>query len=274
MSAIVAAANTNTLFSADIMEHESFQNMEKYDTMVRNALASGMSIEQAVDTADYEYNCADFSAEPVHLPYPVCIYIPRVRKFNTVEFVKEQLSFLGEIERVDFVRNKNFVTKVVDDQFKRAFVHIADIAPNSGNAARVFEAIDATGQYAFSPNTLDEIWYLHYADDTIENTELNIHQIAHNYNIMDDKLIDAEQKLFQHDVMLEQLHEKNDTLEEQVRELQKTTVSMQLYMDSLTQRIGELLKKPYPSAIAAEDDEDEDDNHSADSEFMLKSSRM
>jgi len=239
------------------MDNESFRNMEKYDKIVRNNIKTGMSVEQAVETADYMYDDSveygrtpdipDFatSSTPQNFDmyldsvrgYPFCIHIPRMGKNVAREFVANQLSFLGTIKRIDFVRNKNFVTKKVDDYYKRAFVHFYDGYYNSEYAFRVFSDIKSTGQCNFMPAAYDRVWYLQYAEDPIQDTDLNIHQLAHVYNIIDDKVIDIEQKMVQQDAVIEQLHAKNDYLEDNISELQKTIVSMQQYIEQLSQRL-------------------------------------
>jgi len=268
MSAAATVALNNLFFSSNIMDDESFRNMEKYDKIVRDNIKTGMSIEQAVETADYMYE-EDMYVDPFGYDnsgrsYPFCIYIPRMQKNVTEEFVVNQLSFLGTIKRVDFVRNKNFVTKKVDDYYKRAFVHFYDGYYNSEYAYRVFSDIKTVGQCNFMPVAYDRVWYLQYASEPIQDTDMNIHQLAHVYNIIDDKVIDAEDKLSQHDTYIERLEQKIcdqdsdiaqleqemvqkdavidqlqgkvEYLEENMLELQKTIISMQLYMDNLASR--------------------------------------
>lgn len=256
MSSVVA----NNLFSSNIMDNESYRSMKKYDGFVRSNIATGMSIEQAVETADYMYENVSFNPNLIPIINSFCIYIPRMCKYNTEEYVRQQLSFLGEIKRIDFVRNKNFVTKEVDDTFKRAFVHF-----NYGNenAKNVLYSIQTSGQYTYMPTTyhptnpsFTEVWYLKYAEDPVLETDMNIHQLAHVYDIIDDKVIDVEQKMFQQDVVIEQLEKKSDYMEEQIRVLQRTILEFQDYHENLTNefdyRINEAEQRSFQQDVVIE----------------------
>jgi hypothetical protein len=209
----------------------SQEQLETYDGIVRSAIKEGASIEDAV-------NCADYSLFPQEEYEPFYLYIPRAWIHTSKLFVEQMLGFIGKIRRVDFVQIKNFNTKETNDKYKRVFVHFDNL---TAYGKQVTAEIIAHGSFHLIVGADNrEFWNLREATNHVDETELNIHQLAHTYGIIDDKVIDLEHAQFQSDVLVEELQDKNDALEEKVADLQQVVLSMQQQMQDFVLQIQQM----------------------------------
>lgn len=157
------------------------------------------------------------------------LYIPYVKVENDKRIVEETFEFMGCVSRVDFTPIKNFYTKEVNAFYKRAFIHFHSMN-DCDKAVQFFDCIHqnefAVMNFYDEYGNVSEFWKVYIAANPITETELNIHQLANNFNIIDDKVIDIEQNLYQQSVVMNQMEERNIQLEERVKFLEEENARM------------------------------------------------
>lgn len=188
-------------------------------------------------SAVVESNCVVAAAaipKPSAMEAPVSIYIPQMKMMFNLETVYAYMSQYGIVERIDFVQRKNYVTKEVDDKYKRAYVHFIDCGRAFIDSLEKDGKVEVTPFYDAEMKPMDT-WTMYPSKSKVPATELNIHQLAHTYQIIDDKVIDLEQDLFCKTALIEQLQDKNEYLENSLKELQETVIQMQLHLAQLSE---------------------------------------
>jgi peptidoglycan hydrolase CwlO-like protein len=166
--------------------------------------------------------------------YQYSVYIPEMDVKFSVPVITQIMSVYGAIERIDVLPRKNFNTKELDSKYKRAFIHFSVLYDL--DATRDFvETINADGNFRICVDP-ESTWVCYKTDKKIPYTDMNVHQIAHVLNIIDDKVIDADQELFQQSQRMEQLEQRNAQLENTVAELQATILEMQRHLMLLAER--------------------------------------
>jgi hypothetical protein len=72
-----------------------------------------------------------------------------------------------------------------------------------------------------------EYWKVGIAGNPVSETELNIHQLAHHFNILDDKLIDMDHETYCQGIRIEQLEDENQMLKDSVANLMRRMDKME-----------------------------------------------
>ena len=164
------------------------------------------------------------SAAASAVTMPVTLYIPYVRVQHTKEYMKTAFEFAGEITRIDFVEIRNFQTKEVNPQYKHAFIHLSHIC-QSEQADALFQWIHdyehVVMNFPDENGNIAEFWKVYIAEQPVPETELNIHQLANNFRIVDDKVLDLEEENFRQSVLIEQLEERIQYMEERMQTMEK-----------------------------------------------------
>lgn len=167
-------------------------------------------------------------------PTEYSVYIPMVKVKFSIPVICNILSKYGLVERIDVVNRKNFSTKEIDHNYKRLYIHFKALY-DVEIAHDMVNAINTYGNYRIDVET-EESWFLYKSTKKIPYSEMNIHQLAHTYNIIDDKVIDLDHEMFQTSARIEELEERNSNLENMVFELQATILEMQRHLMQLSER--------------------------------------
>uniref|UniRef100_A0A6C0IG31 Uncharacterized protein n=1 Tax=viral metagenome TaxID=1070528 RepID=A0A6C0IG31_9ZZZZ len=126
------------------------------------------------------------------------VYIPKIYKgrgFEKIGSVFFELR-VGRVTRVDFVPFKN---KRDSGNYRSAFVYFTKLYTDKPN--HIIDAIESKGRYllnldaniAVSKYTDSEYWELLKNKKPFEETTTNIHQLAHNMKIMEEKMTKIEE---------------------------------------------------------------------------------
>jgi hypothetical protein len=135
------------------------------------------------------------------------IYI--FRKFN-----------LGKVDRVDFVPIMNNVegkTELEEDKrFKQAFIYIESYSYWHPD---IISAIKEEKPYKFYPNNDSSYWLLLKNKKPVPFaiTPLNIHQLAHNNELLETKVSDMEKEMLKMKEEIARLKEENNAMSCQMR---------------------------------------------------------
>jgi len=114
----------------------------------------------------------------------ISLYIPRMSSFITEDMIKKELSFIGNIKRVDFtpVNKKVGFVENVNEPMKSAFVHFYFMLNhyktyfNSGESFRHYLQFGS------------EYWILLKANNPVQDTMMNNAQIVENCRLLEKKV--------------------------------------------------------------------------------------
>jgi len=146
------------------------------------------------------------------------LYIPYVKVEHEKSVLEKSFQFAGNVKRVDFTPIKNFNTKEINPIYKHAFIHFDSVNDDEKTRSMlnwIYEYEYVVMNFPSEKGDLLEYWKVYIAENPIPETELNIHQLANNYHIIDDKVIDMEHDVYRHTVVVEQLEERIQTLEDE-----------------------------------------------------------
>ena len=152
------------------------------------------------------------------------LYIPYISLKYTKSMVSSVFEEFGTIQRIDFVDNKNFVTKEVSQYSRRVYIHYSAVSHHFQEIQHAVQHFQHAEIHILSDETGDtkEYWKVYITDNAVKETQLNIHQLAHNYNIMDDKIIDMDQENFRQDALLHQMEQRLFYFEQRLQFMEKT----------------------------------------------------
>jgi hypothetical protein len=123
------------------------------------------------------------------------VFIPTISKAHTEERIANYfaLKCVGNVERVDFVEHPSHAKGLHSDakNFQQAFVHFT---PDQ-KTHEIMEAIEQKGSYRFYPcdklicsfKEQNQYWILLKNKNPVPKTELNVDQLAHNQNLMEER---------------------------------------------------------------------------------------
>jgi hypothetical protein len=165
------------------------------------------------------------------------VYIPTINNMYTEYSIKQLFGInnLGDVIRVDFAPFQD-TNNNKKEGFCQAFVHFR---PFEGSQA-VFDMIERRGSYKFYPhkkhqtfaiNTSNEYWILLKNNAPVPETTQNIHQLAHNALLM-------EQKMEEKDLQIAELIKKVDTVMELNKMLLSIVETHQQNIEILSGRIS------------------------------------
>jgi len=145
----------------------------------------------------------------------VSLYIPSVKISYTEDRIKtifETLG-LGLVNRIDFAPIMKTVTgkeeKIACNKFKQAFLYI-DPREEIIWARDIVSALDENTAHKIYPNReQNEYWLILKNKSPVPyaNTELNIHQLAHNNALLEARILEMEQEI-------KKLKEEKDEIED------------------------------------------------------------
>ena len=150
------------------------------------------------------------------------VYIPTIKS----SYKSQDIGMLfwnnkiGDVTRVDFAQFKD----AEKNEFRQAFVHFIPLERTNS----VLETIEQDGKYKFYPYNTDcinlmvpvkeyspnEYWLFLKNNTPVQETEQNIHQIAHNAKLMDEKTAQMEDKMVQMEEKMAQMMKKMDIVME------------------------------------------------------------
>jgi hypothetical protein len=150
------------------------------------------------------------------------LYIPTLKvsyDANKVIYIFRKFN-LGKVDRVDFVPIMNNVegkTELEEDKrFKQAFIYIESYSYWHPD---IISAIKEEKPYKFYPNNDSSYWLLLKNKKPVPFaiTPLNIHQLAHNNELLETKVSDMEKEMLKMKEEIARLKEENNAMSCQMR---------------------------------------------------------
>jgi hypothetical protein len=146
------------------------------------------------------------------------VFIPTIPKVHTEEIIANYfaLNSVGKVERVDFVEFQSGLKGLHNDikDFHQAFVHFT---PDQ-KTREIMEAIEQKGSYRFYPceklinicsfKEQNQYWILLKNKNPVPKTELNVNQLAHNQNLMEEREAIMVQKMEKMEQRMAQMEER------------------------------------------------------------------
>jgi chromosome segregation ATPase len=144
------------------------------------------------------------------------VFIPTISKAHTEERIANYfaLKCVGNVERVDFVEHPSHAKGLHSDikDFHQAFVHFT---PDQ-KTHEIMEAIEQKGSYRFYPcdklicsfKEQNQYWILLKNKNPVSKTELNVNQLAHNQNLMEEREAIMVQKMEKMEQRMAQMEER------------------------------------------------------------------
>jgi len=144
----------------------------------------------------------------------ISIYIPRVSVDCDEAFFRQFFHMLcfGDVERVDFVALDYEYTSM--GRFRKAFVHFQFVY-NTQIADDIVTTLSRGEPYRLYPRA-GEHWILLKNKVPVLATTMNIHQLAENHRLLEEKTQLLEEKMRRLEDLLEEKEEKSRSLEETV----------------------------------------------------------
>jgi len=117
------------------------------------------------------------------------IYIPRISVSVSEVLLTQELSELGQVNRVDFVpiNKKPGFVEIYDSSFRSAFVHFHSYNSQS-SIVEIFEKLGLGQSYKFFPKSINEYWLLLKAKNPVQQTMMNNSQIVENCRYLENIL--------------------------------------------------------------------------------------
>jgi hypothetical protein len=134
------------------------------------------------------------------------VFIPTIPKIHTEEIIANYfaLNCVGKVERVDFVEFQSGL-KGLQKDFQQAFVHFSP----QQKTREIMEAIEQKGSYRFYPfKEQNQYWILLKNKNPVPKTELNVNQLAHNQNLMEEREAIMVQKMEKMEQRMAQMEER------------------------------------------------------------------
>jgi len=163
------------------------------------------------------------------------VYIPTIHSNYTQEEISERFSYhnIGEVVRVDFAPFQN---ESINNQFHHAFVHFKLF----GRSQQVFDTIEAEGSYRFyidRENNRNTYWILLKNNAPVPKTDQNIHQLAHNAKLMEEKLAQMDEREAEIEEKMVQMNKREAEIEEHLALLKEKFKAMMEFSMRTTQVI-------------------------------------
>jgi hypothetical protein len=140
------------------------------------------------------------------------IYIPRVYNTHTEQSIKQIFynNWFGEVSRVDFTPLTNQTDESSPSIMKSAFVHF-NLFYNFDkdgwqlpDISNILEKIENGESYKFQVSNT-EYWFLLKNKNPVPTTELNIHQIAENLRLLEEKVAEQNKTIENQKLVITQL---------------------------------------------------------------------
>jgi len=136
--------------------------------------------------------------------------------------------------------NELITSQASSSQFRRAFVHFKLF----GRSLQVFDKIQAEGSYRFYidvENNRNTYWILLKNNAPVPKTDQNIHQLAHNAKLMEEKMMLMEEQMDKREAEIEekmaQMNKREAEIEEQLAVLKQKFTAMVEFSMRTTQVI-------------------------------------
>ena len=140
----------------------------------------------------------------------ISFYIPRLAVTFTSESVKYifRASGIGDVKRVDFtsiVSRENMVSNSTTNEYQSAFVHV-NYMYETDIAKVIMKYITAGTPYKFwvKPGLF---WLILKNTNPVPETRQNIHQVAENARLLEERVIKQEQQIARQSVEIDRLQE-------------------------------------------------------------------
>jgi hypothetical protein len=156
------------------------------------------------------------------------VFIPTISKAHTEEIIANYfaLNSVGKVERVDFVEFQNDEEDRACDakRFHQAFVHFSPQQKTS----EIMEAIEQKGSYRFYPfKEQTQYWILLKNKNPVPKTELNVNQLAHNQNLMEERYVQMEEREALMVEKMEKMFQKMEKMEERSAQMEERSAQME-----------------------------------------------
>jgi len=140
-------------------------------------------------------------------------YIPRISKNYTEEDIKYvfNINMIGDIKRVDFAENTSENHR--SNSYNSAFVHMNNVLNTPIGNMIINETHDMNTSYKlYTHPTRPEYWLLLKNHKPIKDTDLNIHQLAENTRLLEEKVTSQDNIIKTQQEQIERLQESLDQL--------------------------------------------------------------
>jgi hypothetical protein len=173
------------------------------------------------------------------------IYIPRISVSVSELCLTEELTELGQVNRVDFVplNKKPGFVEMYDSSFRSAFVHFHNY--NNTTTIEIFEKLGLGQSYKFFPKSINEYWLLLKAKNPVQQTMMNNSQIVENCRYL-EKLLEDQQET------IKNLEDRLERTQQTVYQLIGGLYNKSNQIKSIDEHISILYPEYYPE-ITSED---------------------
>jgi hypothetical protein len=124
----------------------------------------------------------------------VCLCIPTMSLYFTREYIQCMMGFIGRIFRIDFMEIKNLQTLMIDEKYRKVFIHF-DMVFDNPESIHLFDYIRGYGcmDMAVSYAMQTETWRIYITvQPPVKNTEWNVHQLSHSYHMLNKRFVELE----------------------------------------------------------------------------------
>ena len=168
------------------------------------------------------------------------VYIPTIHTNYTQEEISERFNYhaIGEVVRVDFAPFQNETSssqaisiQKTNSQFHRAFVHFKLF----GRSHQVFDKIETEGSYRFyidRENNRNTYWILLKNNAPVPKTNQNIHQLAHNAKLTEEKIAE----------MNKQMDKREAEIEEKIAQMNKREAEIEEQLDIIKEKFKAMIE--------------------------------
>ena len=150
----------------------------------------------------------DYSSFKVASSGDYSVYIPTIK----CDYTQHDITIIFNTDNIGTVSRVDFAPFLNSDKegFRQAFVHFLPFK----KGFEILDKIQTEGSFKFNLNKImrKEYWILLRNNAPVPETEQNIHQLAHNAKLMEDRLVKMEEMMTQMAQKLEITMELNVTL--------------------------------------------------------------
>lgn len=147
-------------------------------------------------------------------------YIPRISKNYTEEDIKFvfNINCIGEVKRVDFAEITSENHR--NNSYNSAFVHMNNVLNTPIGNMIINETHDMNTSYKlYTHPTRPEYWVLLKNHKPIKDTDLNIHQLAENTRLLEEKVTSQDNILTEQQNIIKTQQEQIERLQESLDQL-------------------------------------------------------
>ena len=150
----------------------------------------------------------DYSSFKVASSGDYSVYIPTIKS----DYTQHDITIIFNTDNIGTVSRVDFAPFLNSDKegFRQAFIHFLPFK----KGFEILDKIQTEGSFKFNLNKImrKEYWILLRNNAPVPETEQNIHQLAHNAKLMEDRLVKMEEMMTQMAQKLEITMELNVTL--------------------------------------------------------------